>query len=249
MIDQDIFDDFTTILQSTTSVQPFLRPSAFEFWSKHFTAVTISGSQREGLCTTAMHRYWQVVMTSFRQELLGGYRFSLIPPEGLHAIISANPYLLLPTKSVVTYVKKQSGFAIFEWQEKEKGWYLYAGEYPAGWEKKVRVLTLPAPAEKGSMSQTAKPKSVKRGDDSSETYSNIVPYEGDLPLIGNIVLESSSPHSARTSSSKCFTTSRPKPSAPRPIADAPSSSRTCGSKKKTSSPPPSTTTKKRVCNL
>ena len=42
-LDQDILDDFTTILESTTSIRPFMRPNAFEFWSKHFTTVTISG--------------------------------------------------------------------------------------------------------------------------------------------------------------------------------------------------------------
>ena len=56
-LDQDMPDDFTIILESTTSVQPFLRPNAFEFWSKHFTAITISSSQKEGFCTTTMHRY------------------------------------------------------------------------------------------------------------------------------------------------------------------------------------------------
>ena len=68
--------------------------------------VTITGSQREGLCTFAMHGYWQAMMTSFRQELLNGHRFSLILPEGLRAIISANPRLLLPTKFVVAYARK-----------------------------------------------------------------------------------------------------------------------------------------------
>ena len=36
-LDQDIPDDFTAILESTTSVRLFLRPGAFEFWSRHFT--------------------------------------------------------------------------------------------------------------------------------------------------------------------------------------------------------------------
>ena len=84
-----------------------------------------------------MHGYWQAVMTSFRQELLGSYGFSLIPPDGLHAIISTSPRLLLPTKFVVAYARKQIRSTIFEWQAKEKGWYLYAGEYPTSWEKKV----------------------------------------------------------------------------------------------------------------
>ena len=51
-------------------------------------------------------------MTSFRQELLGGCGFSLIPPDGLHAIISANLRFLLPTKSMVSYARKQSRSAI-----------------------------------------------------------------------------------------------------------------------------------------
>ena len=52
-----------------------------------------------------MHRYWQAIMTSFAKELLGSYGFSLIPPDGLHAIIFANPQLLLPTKSMVAYAR------------------------------------------------------------------------------------------------------------------------------------------------
>ena len=68
-----------------------------------------------------MHGYWHAVMTSFEQELLGSHGFSLIPPIGLHAIIFANPRLLLPTKFVVTYARKQSQSTIIEWQAKEKG--------------------------------------------------------------------------------------------------------------------------------
>ena len=48
-LDQDIPDDFAAILESTTSVCPFLHSSAFEFWSKHFIVVTILSTQRESL--------------------------------------------------------------------------------------------------------------------------------------------------------------------------------------------------------
>ena len=188
-------------------------------------------------------------MTSFGQELLGGRGFSLIPPEGLHAIISVNPRLLLPTKFVVAYARKQSKSTIFEWKEKEKWWYLYAGEYPVSWEKKVRVLNLPVLAKKGLMSWTAKPKLAKRGDDSFETYFDIVPYEGDLPLIGNIALESSSLPSAFSYSSRRFIASKRKPLAPRPTMDAPPFCRTRGSKRKTSPPPPFAIFERRVYYL
>ena len=64
-LDQDIPNDFFAIMESFSSVRPFLQHSAFEFWSKRFTAVTIPGSHREGICTAAMHGYWQAVMISF----------------------------------------------------------------------------------------------------------------------------------------------------------------------------------------
>ena len=38
---QDIPNDFTLVWDTTTSVCPFLCPSAFKFWSKLFTVVTI----------------------------------------------------------------------------------------------------------------------------------------------------------------------------------------------------------------
>ena len=130
-----------------------------------------------------------------------------------------------------------------------EGWYLYASEYPAGWEKKVKVVNLPAPTKKGSVSQTAKTKSARKEDDSSETYSKIFPYKGGLPPIGNIVFKSSPPPSAHTRSNKHSTISKPKPSAPRPAMDAHPSSRTCGSKRKTSPPAPFATAERRVCYL
>ena len=173
-------------------------------------------------------------MISFGLELLGDHGFYLSPPKGLHTIIFANPRLLLPTKSVVAFARKQSKSTIFEWQEKERGWYLYAGEFLPGWEKRVNVGNLPAPMKKGSMSRTTKPKSINRGDDSYETCSDLIPYKGGLPPIDNIVLEGSPPPSTRTRSSRNSNAGKPKPFAPKPSMDAPPSSRTCGNKRKTS---------------
>ena len=135
---------------------------------------------------------------------------------------------------MVAYARKQSRSAIFKWQEKEKGWYLYVGEFPSGWEKKVEVVNLLAPMKKDSMSQTAKPKSAKKGDYSSKTCFDIILYKGGVPLIGCIVLESSLPPSTCTCSSKHSTVARPRPPIPKPFVDAPPSSRTRGSKRKTS---------------
>jgi len=96
----------------------------------------------------------------------------------------------------MVYARKQNRSIIFEWQENEKGWYLYTGEFHPGWEKKVKVVNLPVPTKKVLVSRTAKPKSTKKGDDSSETCFDIIPYKGGLPPIGNIVLESSPPSTA-----------------------------------------------------
>ena len=43
-LDQDIPNDFTLILDTTTSICPFLCPSAFKFWSKLFTTIITSSS-------------------------------------------------------------------------------------------------------------------------------------------------------------------------------------------------------------
>ena len=96
-------------------------------------------------------------MTLFEYELMGGRGFSLIPPNGLSAVISTNPQLLFPSKSMLAYARKQSWSAIFEWVEEDRGWLWYAGDYPTGWEKKVKVINIPALGKKGS----AKPKSGK----------------------------------------------------------------------------------------
>ena len=76
------------------------------FWSQHFTTVTVPSSLGEGLCTPAMHGYWQAVMTLFMKELMGSRGLSLVPPDRLSTIISANPLLLLPSKSVLAYARK-----------------------------------------------------------------------------------------------------------------------------------------------
>ena len=187
VLDQDIPDDLSSLMESPTLVQQFLWHTAFEFQSKRFTAVTIPGSQREGICTSDMHGYWQAVMTSFEQELLGSRGFSLIPPDSLSAVISTNPQLLLPSKSVLAYPRKQSRYAIFKWVEEDKGWLWHVGDYPTGWEKKVKVINIPVSGKKGS----TKPKSAKKGDDSSEACSDVVPFKSGLPPIGFRELSSS----------------------------------------------------------
>ena len=160
---------------------------------------------------------------------MGSWGFSLIPPDGLSAVISANPRLLLPSKSVLAYARKQNRSAIFEWVKEDRGWLWHVGDYPTGWEKKVKVINIPVLGRKSS----AKPKSAKKGDDPSKACSNVVPFESGLPLIGNIVLEGSPPPSACTRSSVRPTTSKSKFTASRLSTNAPPSSRTRGSKRKT----------------
>ena len=70
-------------------------------------------------------------MTSFEKELVGSHGFSLVPPEGLSAVILVNPRLLLPSKSLLAYARKQNRFAIFEWDKKKKGWHWHVDDYPS----------------------------------------------------------------------------------------------------------------------
>ena len=113
----------------------------------------------------------------------------------------------------------------------------------------VKVVNLPTPIKKGLVSQFAKPKSVEKGDDSSETCFDIVPYKEGLSPISNIVLKSSPPPSVKTRSSRRSTAARPKPPTLKPSVDTPLHSRTRGSKRKTSPLAPSATTERRVYYL
>ena len=63
-LDQDIPDDFSFLMESPTSIRPFLQHTAFEFWRQRFSAITVPGSLSENVCTPAMHGYWQAVMIS-----------------------------------------------------------------------------------------------------------------------------------------------------------------------------------------
>ena len=101
-------------MESPTPVRPFLWHTAFEFWKKRFNAITVPDSLKEGVCTFPMHGYWHAMMDTFVTELAGSRGFSLIPPEGLGMVVSVNHRLLLPSKFVLAYARKQSRSAIFE---------------------------------------------------------------------------------------------------------------------------------------
>ena len=109
---------------------------------------------------------------------------------------------------------------------------MYASEFPYGWEKEVKVVNLLAPTKKGSTSKSAKPKPTKKGGDASKIYSDIVLYQGGLPPIGNIVLESTPPLSARARSTRRLVAAQTRPPILRQPLDAPPSSKTHGSKRR-----------------
>ena len=183
-LDQDIPDDLSSLMRAPTSVHPFLQHTAFDFWKKRFDVVTVPGSLREGVCTFPMHGYWHAVMDSFVTELVGSRGFSLIPPEGLGTVASVNPRLLLPSRSVLAYARKQSRSAIFEWDAEKKGWFWHAGDYPPGWEKKVMVINLTAPSEKAP----TKPRSAAKLKSASKTKpATPLPPAGALPAIRLVV--------------------------------------------------------------
>ena len=80
---------------------------------------------------------------------MGSHGFSLVPPDGLSTIISSNPQLLFPFKSMLAYARKQSRSTIFEWDEEKRGWHWHAGDYLLGWEKKVKVTNISVSSKKG----------------------------------------------------------------------------------------------------
>ena len=163
--------------------------------------------------------------------------FSLIPPDGLGMVASANPRLVLPSRSVLAYVTKQGRSSLLEWNEGAEGWNWLAGDYPPGWDKKVKVLNPPTLAKGGSV----KLKSAKKKDEAMSS-------ESDLPPMGHLALLGSPPSRARAVPATRSTAGKSKQTTSQPSAGAPPSSRTRGSKRKTS-PPPARATERRVCYL
>lgn len=60
-------------------------------------------------------------MISFGQELFGGCGFFFVPLEGLYAIIFVNPWLLLPTKSVVFILRSKVGRPYLSGRRRRRG--------------------------------------------------------------------------------------------------------------------------------
>ena len=119
-------------------------------------------------------------MDSFVAELAKSRGFSLIPLERLSTVASTNPRLLLPSRSVLAYARKQSRSAIFEWDAEKRGWFLHTGDYPPSWEKKVKVINLLAPSEK----VPAKPRSAAKFKPTSKTKpATPLPPAGALPAV------------------------------------------------------------------
>ena len=114
-------------------------------------------------------------------------------------------------------------------------------------------MNLPPPTKKGSASKSAKYKSAKKGKGAAigahKACLEIVPYKEDLPLIGNLVLKSTPPSSARTHSIRRSVVAKSRPSLPRQPSDALPSSKTHGNKRKTSPPISFAASETRACYL
>ena len=152
-LDQDIPDDLSSLMRAPTSVHPFLRHTAFDFWKKRFDAITVPGSLREGVCTFPMHGYWHVVMDSFVAELVGSRGFSFIPPEGLSTVASVNLACCFPLGLFWRMLENRAGQPFSNGTQRRKDGFGTLATIP-GWERKVKVINLPVPSEKAP----AKPK-------------------------------------------------------------------------------------------
>ena len=118
----------------------------------------------------------------------------------------------------------------------------------------MNVVNLPASIKNGSASRFAKPKPTKKDADVSEVCSDIVPYKGGLPPVGNIVLKSTPPPFAKAHSARRFVVTKSRPPMPKQPSNALPSIRTRGSKRNTSplalpSIRTRAATKRRVCYL
>lgn len=155
---------------------------------------------------------------------------------------------------VSSWICNRQGWAgIFEWCEGQQDWFWYDGDFPQGWEKKVKISNAPpSTSKKSSTYRSTKPKSAKKSKGvatSTPTVCfDIVPYGEKLPPIGNIVLDET-PLVLKTRIARKSTIVNSKPPLPKQPLDATPSSRTNGSKRKISPKASTTQLERKVCLL
>ena len=113
------------------TINPFLRASAFAYWSGVAPRVIILSGDRIGIYTTGMSNYWRglmAAMVEFRNSGRGDISHLL---ESYTSPLP-HPRLFVATNTMTTYANRQSlGYAV--WYYENSQWVIHGNPHPSLW--------------------------------------------------------------------------------------------------------------------
>ena len=111
--DQDIPPMFKDVVPSLPSLDSFLRPQDFSYWSKRSPQFVVTNSQRGVFVSSGFAGYWRRVQKSF-VDYVGSSKIEKVPNPDILSTLLSNKRLSLPTTGIVSAViSSKTGFT--EW--------------------------------------------------------------------------------------------------------------------------------------
>ena len=111
--DQDIPPVFKDVVPSLPSLDSFLRPQDFSYWSKRSPQFVVTNSERGVFVSSGFAGYWRRVQKSF-VNYVGSGKIEKVPNPDILSTPLSNKRLSLPTTGIVSAViSSKTGFT--EW--------------------------------------------------------------------------------------------------------------------------------------
>jgi hypothetical protein len=144
------------------TINPFLRASAFTYWSGIAPRVIIPSGDRIGVYTTGMSNYWRGLMAAM-VELRNSGRGDISHLLESYTSPLPHPRLFVATNTMTTYTNHQSlGYAV--WHHENSQWVIHGNPHPPLWLRDHPHVAAPGkvPFSKGRRTTSAGTPTVKR---------------------------------------------------------------------------------------
>ena len=129
--DQDIPLVFKDVVPSLPSLDPFLRPQAFSYWSWRSPQFVVPNFQRGVFASNGFAGYWRRVQKYFADHV-GSDKIKRVPNPNILSVPASNRCLSLLTVGIVsTAISNKTGFA--EWHASKGGWVCYSQDFLETW--------------------------------------------------------------------------------------------------------------------
>ena len=144
------------------TINPFLRASAFAYWSGVAPRVRVPSGDRMGVYTTGMSNYWRGLMAAM-VEFKNSGRGDISHLLESYTSPLPHPHLFVATNTMTTYANRQSlGYAV--WHHENSQWVIHGNPHPLLWLRDHPHVAAPGkvPSGRGRRTASAGTSAVKR---------------------------------------------------------------------------------------